>query len=63
MRLAVWRAGGRAINANLIIIALSGYGQQEHRRLSKEAGCDHHLVKPVQPDVLRNLLSRVGGTR
>jgi signal transduction histidine kinase/ActR/RegA family two-component response regulator len=42
---------------NLVIIALSGYGEAEHRRRSKEAGCDAHLVKPVQPDVLRKLLA------
>jgi CheY-like chemotaxis protein len=42
---------------NIVIIALSGYGEAEHRRRSKEAGCDSHLVKPVQPDVLRKLLA------
>jgi signal transduction histidine kinase/ActR/RegA family two-component response regulator len=41
----------------LVIIAVSGYGEGEHRRRSKEAGCDGHLVKPVQPDVLRKLLA------
>lgn len=44
---------------DLVIIALSGYGEEEHRRSSKEAGCDGHLVKPVQPDVLRNLFGRI----
>jgi len=41
---------------DLIVIALSGYGEEEHRRRSKEAGCDCHLVKPVGPEVLRKLL-------
>jgi signal transduction histidine kinase/ActR/RegA family two-component response regulator len=41
--------------AHLTIITLSGYGQPEDRRQSQEAGCDTHLVKPVDPDVLRNL--------
>ncbi|MHB8384044.1 MAG: hybrid sensor histidine kinase/response regulator [Candidatus Binataceae bacterium] len=45
-----------ALKADLVIIALSGYGEQAHRRKSKEAGCNGHLVKPVQPDVLRELL-------
>ncbi|MBA3272499.1 MAG: PAS domain-containing protein [Chthoniobacterales bacterium] len=30
-----------------MIIAISGYGQEEDRRRSREAGIDHHLVKPV----------------
>ncbi len=44
--------------ADLMIVALSGYGHEAHRRLSKEAGCDEHLVKPVHPDVLRSFLGR-----
>lgn len=35
------------------IVALSGYGNAEDRRLSKAAGFDSHLVKPVELDVLR----------
>jgi two-component system CheB/CheR fusion protein len=41
-----------------LLIAISGYGQEEDRRRSREAGFDHHLVKPVKPDVLRALLER-----
>jgi CheY-like chemotaxis protein len=29
------------------LIAISGYGQEEDVRLAKEAGFDHHLVKPI----------------
>jgi CheY-like chemotaxis protein len=32
---------------NLIIIALTGWGQEDDRIRSREAGCDGHLVKPV----------------
>ena len=39
-----------------VIIAVSGYGQDEDRRRSKEAGFDHHLVKPVDHDALISLL-------
>ena len=35
-----------------VIIAVSGYGQEEARRRSREAGFDHHLVKPVDYDRL-----------
>jgi DNA-binding response OmpR family regulator len=38
------------------LIALTGWGQAEHRRRSIEVGFDDHLVKPVELDVLENLL-------
>jgi hypothetical protein len=37
---------------------VTGYGQPEDRRRSRVVGIDHHLLKPVDPDVLRALLSR-----
>jgi CheY-like chemotaxis protein len=40
-------------------VAVTGYGQEEDRRRSREAGFDHHLVKPVSPDALYELLSAV----
>jgi signal transduction histidine kinase/DNA-binding response OmpR family regulator len=41
---------------NLMLIAVSGYGQDEDRRRSKQAGFDHHLVKPVSQELLLSLL-------
>jgi signal transduction histidine kinase/FixJ family two-component response regulator len=35
-----------------LLVALTGWGQEQDRRRSREAGFDHHLVKPVDPDVL-----------
>jgi two-component system CheB/CheR fusion protein len=40
------------------LIAVTGYGQEEDRRRSKEAGFDHHLTKPVDPAALQPLLVR-----
>ena len=40
-----------------MLVALTGYGQEEDRRRSREAGFDPHLVKPVDLDALRALLS------
>ena len=40
-----------------LIIAVSGYGQEEDRRRSREAGFDHHLVKPVDYDALMTLFA------
>ena len=39
------------------LIAVSGYGQPEDRHRSREAGFDRHLVKPVEADVLREVLA------
>jgi CheY-like chemotaxis protein len=33
----------------LIIIAQTGWGQREDRQKTREAGFDHHLVKPLDP--------------
>ncbi len=37
---------------NLLIVAVTGYAEDEARRQSREAGFDHHLVKPVDPEAL-----------
>ncbi len=42
---------------NTVFIAQTGWGQKEHRERSKEAGFDHHLVKPLNIEVLQNILS------
>jgi CheY-like chemotaxis protein len=39
------------------LIALTGYGHLEARSRTREAGFDHHLVKPVEPDALSALLT------
>jgi CheY-like chemotaxis protein len=39
------------------MVALTGWGQEEDRRHSAEAGFDHHLVKPVELDDLQALLA------
>jgi signal transduction histidine kinase/DNA-binding response OmpR family regulator len=40
-----------------VLIALTGYGQEEDRQRSQQAGIDHHLVKPVDFGVLQELLA------
>ena len=37
------RAGGET----QLLVAISGYGQSEDRRRSRDVGFDHHLVKPI----------------
>lgn len=41
------------------LIALTGWGQESDKQRSSEAGFDHHLVKPVDPDALLDLLASV----
>jgi len=41
------------------LIALSGWGREEDRKRTKEAGFDYHLTKPVSPADLQNVLAKV----
>ncbi len=43
---------------DILLVALTGYGQEDDRRKSQEAGFDYHLVKPVDFDVLKALFAR-----
>ena len=43
------------------LVALTGYGQEEDRRRSREAGFQAHLVKPVDPQALAGLLAEIPG--
>lgn len=43
-----------------MLLALTGYGQEEDRRRSREAGFDHHLVKPINLESLQGLLDSWG---
>jgi PAS domain S-box-containing protein len=45
--------------AGAVLIALTGYGQEQDREGTRAAGFDHHLVKPVDMDYLMTLLSGV----
>ena len=48
--------------AHAALIAVSGYGQEQDRRMSREAGFDAHLVKPVPPDQLIDVIARTRPT-
>jgi CheY-like chemotaxis protein len=40
----------------VILIALTGWGQDEDRRQAREAGFDAHILKPADPTELERLL-------
>ncbi len=42
--------------SGVLLVALSGWGQDEDKARSREAGFDHHLTKPVAPDALEEVL-------
>jgi PAS domain S-box-containing protein len=46
---------------DMIIIAMTGWGQEADRTQSHEAGCDGHLVKPVNLSDLESLLTELEG--
>jgi CheY-like chemotaxis protein len=51
-----WREQGSAKRP--LLVAVTGLGEEEDRRRSEQAGIDLHLVKPVDPAVLHQVLTR-----
>ena len=49
IRAAPWAEG-------MVLIAVTGWGQEEDRRRALEAGFDHHLTKPIAAETLESLL-------
>ncbi len=41
----------------VVLVAVTGWGQEEDRRLSREAGFDSHMVKPIDVDALQELMA------
>jgi len=48
---------------DLVLVAMTGYAQESDRDRSRSAGFDHHLVKPVDPQRLQELLAIVSPRR
>jgi DNA-binding response OmpR family regulator len=44
-------------SSRIPVVAVTGYGQESDRRRAREAGIDHHLTKPVDPDALVAFIS------
>ena len=45
--------------ASMTLIAATGWGQQHDKALARDAGFDHHLTKPIEPDRLRALIGTI----
>ena len=48
---------------NIVLVALTGYGQDSDRQASSQAGFDHHLVKPARLEQLTQILAMVAERR
>ena len=48
---------GLPLGAQPIMVALTGWGREDDRKRTSDAGFDHHLVKPVAADKLREVLT------
>ena len=44
---------------DMVLVAVTGWGQEDDRIRSREAGFDAHIVKPVDPDVLAKIIAPV----
>ena len=51
-------AGRTRTSERIMLVAMTGYGKEEDRRRSQEAGFNAHLVKPVNLEDLRSLLNQ-----
>lgn len=54
------RLRAQSETAKSVLIAITGYGQENDRMQTSAAGFDHHLLKPVDTDTLAKLLDKVG---
>jgi PAS domain S-box-containing protein len=48
---------------SMVLVALTGWGQDEDRQKSREAGFDGHMVKPIDPAALNKLLAEFPSAR
>jgi DNA-binding response OmpR family regulator len=44
----------------VLLVAITGWGQEEDRRRAREAGFDYHLTKPVDPEAIAQLIDEAG---
>jgi len=50
-------------NENVMLVALTGWGQEGDRRRTREAGFDHHLVKPPEPRAVETVIEQLATRR
>ena len=53
----------RILRADVRLVAVTGYGADDDRRRSREAGFDEHAVKPVMPESIIEIITRAQAAR
>ena len=53
------RIRSEATRKTIVLVALTGYGQASDRQQSRDAGFDHHMVKPADFDEVEKILATV----
>jgi CheY-like chemotaxis protein len=48
--------------ADILLVAITGWGQESDKRLAKAAGFDHHITKPLAYEKLADLLLQFART-
>jgi CheY-like chemotaxis protein len=51
------RIKGEPWGRDMVVVALTGWGQEKDRLQSRAAGFDAHLVKPVSADAIKGLMA------
>jgi PAS domain S-box-containing protein len=59
---AARRIRSLARGRKILLVAVTGWGQSEDRKRSRQAGFDHHMVKPLRASALETLLANFSGT-
>jgi CheY-like chemotaxis protein len=54
------RLKSQSAPGGIVLVALSGYGQDEDRRRGRESGFDHYLVKPASAEAILSVLGGPG---
>ena len=55
------RAIRKQLGPDVLLVAVTGWGQEEDQRRARDAGFDHHLTKPAEPSVLERLIASLPG--
>jgi CheY-like chemotaxis protein len=50
-----------ALGSEVVLVALTGWGQDDDQRRAREAGFDHHLTKPAEPERIEKLIAGAKG--
>jgi CheY-like chemotaxis protein len=53
----------RVLGGRIVLVALTGWGQEQDKDRAREAGFDHHLTKPAEPEMLERLIGDCADSR